>query len=89
MNREAAIAAWLPGARWFAGKGGGPARVSIRDAVVLPGDSLEAVLIDVAHDGGGERYWLALSGGEDVAGTPEFAGWLVRPSAAMRSRIGR
>ena len=78
MNREAAIAAWLPGARWFAGKGGGPARVSIRDAVVLPGDSLEAVLIDVAHDGGGERYWLALSGGEDVAGTPEFAGWLVR-----------
>lgn len=82
MNREAAIAAWLPGARWFAGKGAGSLRVSIRDAAAVPGTAVEAAVVDVAHDAGSDRYWLALAAGEDAAFAPEFAGWVVRTALA-------
>lgn len=79
MNREAAIAAWLPEARWFAGKAAGPARVSIHDRATLPQTTLDATLVDVASDSGTDRYWMPLAAdGFDAAMSPEFATWVVQ-----------
>lgn len=76
---ETAIAAWLPEARWFAGKGGGPARISIHDLAPLPHTTLAATLVDVVSDSGRERYWMPVAAdGSDAAITADFAAWVVR-----------
>jgi maltokinase len=56
---EAALAEFLPGQRWFAGKGRAVAEVRVESSVplrtALP--SLSAVVANVAYaDGGVERY---------------------------------
>lgn len=83
----AAIATWLPAARWFAGKGDAPGGVAIVDACELPG-SLVLAVIDV---GGGARYLVpvAAESGADAAGAPAFAGWLLDLVARGGTAPGR
>jgi trehalose synthase-fused probable maltokinase len=69
-----AIAAWLPGQRWFGAKSRRIERVVVADAVPMgPG---AVVLADVElDDGGRERYAVPLLGGEeirDALGDAEF-----------------
>ena len=49
----ARIAAWLPAARWFGGKGSAPSAVTIHDAVPLPGGSSQQLEHHAAMAGGG------------------------------------
>lgn len=77
MTRAAAIAAWLPRARWFADKGVTVTGVSIHAAAPIPGTPVTLALVDVAADGGHGRYVVPLVDDADAALSPEFAGWLV------------
>jgi maltose alpha-D-glucosyltransferase/alpha-amylase len=84
------IAAWLPAARWFAGKGREVGRVSLADECPLPG-GLVLALVDVAADGEPLRFAVPLDprDGADAAATPVFAGWLVDQVAAGRTTATR
>lgn len=77
MTTAAAIAAWLPEARWFAGKGVAAAGVSIHAAAPIPGTPGTLTLVDVVSDGEHGRYVVPLVGDADAALSPAFAGWLV------------
>ena len=72
------IAAWLPAARWFAGKGRAIEAVSLADECPLPG-GLVLALVDVATAGESLRFAMPIDprDGADAAATPAFAGWLV------------
>jgi maltose alpha-D-glucosyltransferase/alpha-amylase len=87
---SAAIAAWLPTARWFAGKGDALGGVAIVDACELPG-SLVLALIDVAGGADTARYLVpvAAATGADAADTPAFAGWLLDLVARGGTAPGR
>ncbi|MEI6240583.1 MAG: phosphotransferase [Planctomycetia bacterium] len=78
MTTAAAIAAWLPRARWYAAKDGAAARVSIHDAARIPGTTVALALVDVAADGVDTRYAVPMDGDADAALSPEFAGWVVQ-----------
>lgn len=85
MTAAAAIAAWLPEARWFSGKDGAAASVSIHAAAPIPGTPVTLALVDVVADNERSRYAVPLVGNADAALSPEFAGWLVE--AVMNGAI--
>jgi len=74
----AAIAAWLPEARWFAGKGTAIDRVGVAEAVPVTA-GIVLCLVDVTAGGATSRYVVPVDAesGADAAATPAFAGWLV------------
>jgi maltose alpha-D-glucosyltransferase/alpha-amylase len=90
IDLPARIAAWLPAARWFAGKGSAIEAVSLADECPLPG-GLVLALVDVAAAGEPLRFAVPLDprDGSDAAATPAFAGWLVDQVAAGRTTATR
>src|SRR5262249_60471347 len=60
MTFEEALAGWLPGQRWFAGKGAPIDRLAIvADTVLVEGDpGLRHLIVAVAQAGGTDRYQL-------------------------------
>ncbi len=78
MTTRATIAAWLPGVRWFAGRQGVPADVTIYDSVRLPGTAVTLALVDSAACGNLDRYVVPLVGDADAALSPDFAAWLAQ-----------
>ena len=82
-DRAARIAAWLPAARWFAGKGRGPVQVTVADetssAPLLEAAGLVLTLADARSDGDAGRYCLpvAAADGNDAAASETFCRWLV------------
>src|SRR5215472_11454742 len=60
MTFEEALAGWLPGQRWFAGKGAPIDRLAIvADTVLVEGDpSLRHLVVAVSQAGGTDRYQL-------------------------------
>ena len=88
----AALAAWMPGQRWFAAKTRAIRRVVVGDSVRLGAGVV--LLVDVELDGGGrERYAIPLLAGEeihDALGDAEFCrallGLLARGGTAAGER---
>jgi trehalose synthase-fused probable maltokinase len=74
----AAIAAWLPAARWFAGKGGSVEQVAVAEAMDVS-DGIVLCLVDATAGGATTRYVVPVDAetGADAAATPAFAGWLI------------
>jgi trehalose synthase-fused probable maltokinase len=74
----AAIAAWLPEARWFAGKGSSLERVAVAEAVPVAA-GIVLCLVDTTADGATVRYVVPVDSesGADAAATPALAGKLV------------
>jgi len=60
MTFEEALAGWLPGQRWFAGKGAPIDRLAIdADTVLVDGDpALRHLIVAVSQTGGTDRYQL-------------------------------
>lgn len=60
MTFEEAVAGWLPGQRWFAGKGAPIDRLAIvADTLLVEGDpSLRHLIVAVSQAGGTDRYQL-------------------------------
>jgi maltokinase len=60
MTLEEALTGWLPGQRWFAGKGAPIDRLAIvADTVLVEGDpSLRHLIVAVSQGGGTDRYQL-------------------------------
>ena len=60
MTFEEAVAGWLPGQRWFAGKGAPIDRLAIvADTVLVEGDpGLRHLIVAVSQAGGTDRYQL-------------------------------
>ena len=60
MTFEEALTGWLPGQRWFAGKGAPIDRLAIvADTVLVEGDpSLRHLIVAVSQAGGTDRYQL-------------------------------
>ncbi len=87
----ARIAAWLPAARWFGGKGSAPSAVTIHDAVPLPG-GLALVLVDVAGPAGtSPSRWVVPvdpASGADAAADGRFASWVVAAACGGRAFPG-
>ena len=87
----ATIAAWLPQARWFAGKHADGARaISVHDELATPAGKI--LLVDVAVGAGEpERYVVPVdAAGVDAAASPAFATWLVRVvRGGLRVEAGR
>jgi len=73
----ARIAAWLPQARWFAGKGTTAARVAIGDEASIPGTGISLALVDITTADATERYVAPLAADADAALDAGFAAWLV------------
>ena len=90
MIHAADIAAWLPQARWFAGKGRG-SDVAVHDAADIPGTAVTLALVDVAagSTAGAHRYVVPLAAGADAAAAPEFARWLVHTVLGGGALAGR
>lgn len=74
----AAIAAWLPEARWFAGKGAALEGVAVVEAFPVAA-GITLCLVDATAGGATARYVVPVAAetGTDAAATPAFAGWLV------------
>jgi maltose alpha-D-glucosyltransferase/alpha-amylase len=89
----ARIAATLPGARWFAGKGAALGGVSIRERLLLPGPGGGALVLAEVHrtDGGeSDRYLLPVdAAGADAATAPECVAWLLDMMLFGRTAPGR
>jgi maltose alpha-D-glucosyltransferase/alpha-amylase len=89
----ARIAAALPEARWFAGKGAAIGGVSILERLPLPGPGGGAIaLADVQRADGGEsdRYVLPVdAAGADAAAAPECIAWLLDMMLSSREAAGR
>ncbi len=88
------IAAWLPKARWFAGKGAAISGVSVVDATNLPGTGIVLTIIAVDDGNSLTRYAVPVFAdtGVDAASTGPFAGWLletVRGESAIPAQHGR
>ncbi|MFM8954099.1 MAG: phosphotransferase [Planctomycetaceae bacterium] len=84
----AAIAARLPQARWFAGKGQGIEAVSLVDGIPLP-DAATLAIVDVASGGESARYVVAVdAGAADMTTTPAFARWLIDTVWAGAAQVG-
>jgi trehalose synthase-fused probable maltokinase len=87
----ATLAAWLPQARWFAGKHADGARaISVHDELATPAGKI--LLVDVAVGAGEpERYVVPVdAAGVDAAASPAFATWLVRVvRGGLRVEAGR
>jgi maltose alpha-D-glucosyltransferase/alpha-amylase len=87
----ATVAAWLPQARWFAGKHADGARaISIHDELATPAGKV--LLVDVAVGAGEpERYVVPVdAAGADAAASRAFATWLVRVvRGGLRVEAGR
>jgi trehalose synthase-fused probable maltokinase len=80
----AGIAAWLPGARWFADKGRVIAGVAVADACPA-GDGIVLAIVDVRFAAGeSSRYAVpvAAATGADACCTPAFAAWLVHAAVS-------
>ena len=60
MTFEEALTGWLPGQRWFAGKGAPIDRLAIvADTLLVDGDpSLRHLIVAVSQPGGTDRYQL-------------------------------
>jgi maltose alpha-D-glucosyltransferase/alpha-amylase len=73
----AALAGWLPAARWCGAKGGPVERLAV--AAVLPvATGARLALVDVTRGGTTVRYVVPVDdAGHDAAATPAFAAWLV------------
>ena len=71
------IAAWLPQARWCAGKGTALSRVVIGDEAIIPGTGISLALVDAATADTTDRYVAPLADDADAALDPRFATWLV------------
>lgn len=89
----ARIAAVLPTARWFSGKGGPGGRIAIHERLPLPGPGgVAIVLADVQPADGGEsdRYVLPVdAAGGDAAAKPECVAWLLDMMLSGREATGR
>lgn len=80
------IAAWLPTARWFAGKGDAIASIDVADEAPLPGGITLAIVEIVSGAGEPSRYVVPVDReGRDAALAPAFAGWLVDTALAATS----
>jgi trehalose synthase-fused probable maltokinase len=80
------INAWLPTARWFAGKADAIATVDIADEAPLPDGITLAIVEIVSGAGERSRYVVPVDReGHDAALTPAFAGWLVDTALAATS----
>lgn len=90
-SQSAAVAVWLPQARWFAGKhADATGAMSIHDELVMPRGKL--LLVDVgAGAGAPERYVVPVdAAGADAAATAPFAAWLIGVIlAGQRVEAGR
>lgn len=91
----AAIAGWLPAARWFGGKGSPLGAITIRDAAPLPG-GMALALVDVAGTAGAAAgRWVVpvdRSSGADAAHDGRFATWVAASAASgatLRGERGR
>lgn len=89
MIDAARIAAWLPQARWFAGKGAALSRVTVGDEAIIPGTDIFLVLLDAATADTSDRYVAPLADGADAALDPRFAAWLVEAIRAGGAIAGR
>jgi maltose alpha-D-glucosyltransferase/alpha-amylase len=89
----ARIAGTLPGARWFAGKGGPVGRITIHDRLPIPGAGGFAVVLAEVHGpegDGGDRYVLPVdAAGADAAAAPECVAWLLDTMLFAREAAGR
>jgi len=88
----ARIAATLPGARWFAGKGGTIGGVTIHERLPLPGPGgVALVLADVQRPGGeSDRYVLPVdAAGADAAAAPDCVTWLLDTMVSGSTAAGR
>ena len=91
MIDAARIAAWLPQARWFAGKGAALASVTVGDESAVPGTGVSLAILDVATADGTDRYVAPLAADADAALDPGFAAWLVdaiQGGATLPGRTG-
>lgn len=89
MIDAARIAAWLPQARWFAGKGAALARVAIRDEAIIPSTGISLTLLDAATADATDRYVAPLADDADAALDQRFAAWLVEAIRAGGAIAGR
>lgn len=88
----ARIAATLPGARWFAGKGGVIGGVTIHERLPLPGSGGVALVLADVHRPGGEsdHYVLPVdAAGADAAAAPECVTWLLDTMFSGSTAAGR
>lgn len=88
----ARIAAALPGARWFAGKGGAIDGVAIQERLPLAGPGGVAIVLADVHRPGGacDRYVMPLdAAGADAAATPECVTWLLATMLSGSTTAGR
>lgn len=77
MIDVAHIAAWLPQARWFAGKGVALSGVTIGDQASISGTNVCLAMLDVTTADATDRYVAPLANDTDAACDPGFAAWLV------------
>jgi starch synthase (maltosyl-transferring) len=92
---SAAIGPWLPGVRWFAGKGSDIKSVTVTEVTTLPGTDIHLALVDGATEARTDRYVVPIHGCSktDAATAPGFAAWLLdsvtrgEATAAMHGRF--
>ncbi len=77
MIDVARITAWLPQARWFAGKGAALSRLAIGDQALIPGTDVCLAMLDVATADATDRYVAPLANDADAACDAGLAAWLV------------
>ena len=91
MTFEEALAGWLPGQRWFAGKGAPIDRLAIvADTVLVEGDpGLRHLIVAVSQAGGTDRYQLLAGLRTAIPDRLEHA--VIGPAGdgASRARRGR
>lgn len=85
----AALARWLPAARWCGAKSGPIERLAV--AAVLPvAAGARLALVDAASGGTSARYVVPVDdAGQDAAATPAFAGWLVAAALGGGTTAGQ
>lgn len=88
MTDATRIAAWLPQARWFAGKGAAKPRVTIGDEVSIPGTAVRLAMLDVTTADSTDRYVAPLARDADAPLEPGFAAWIVEAIEAGAAIAG-